>query len=42
VAWKSPPMGVITMGYSDIISVCIHARNFVYCASCAFVCSYGI
>ena len=26
MAWKSPPISVVTMGNLDMISVCIHVR----------------
>ena len=42
VAWRSPPISVVTMGNSDMISVCIHVRIFVKIVSFALVWSCGI
>ncbi len=42
VAWRSPPISVITAGNLDVISVIIHVRISVYIVSFALVWSYGI
>ncbi len=29
MAWKSPPISVVTVGNLDVVSVCIHVRTYV-------------
>ena len=42
VAWRSPPISVVIVGYLVMISVCIHVSMSVYIASFAFVWSCGM
>ena len=42
VAWRSPPISVVIVGYLMMISVCIHDSMSVYIVSLALVWSCGM
>ncbi len=42
VAWRSPPISVVIVGYLVMISVCIHVSMSVYIESFALVWSCGM
>ena len=42
VAWRSPPISVVIVGYLLMISLCIQVRMSLYIVSFAFVWSCGI